>query len=114
MPPTPRFTLQGAWVRLDASFNTFAHEIGYNLGCNYAADQGAGAGAFSYSHGCRFIGGNGQKYRALLSYQRFLNESRIPFFSNPHARYESAAVGASKADNSRTINETTATVAGYR
>ena len=60
------------------------------------------------------IGGNGQKYRTLLSYQRFLNESRILFFSNPHARYESAAVGASMADNSRTINETTATVAGYR
>ena len=101
-------------MRLDESFNTFAHEICYNLGCNYAADQGAGAEAFSYSHGWRFIGGNGQKYRTLLSYQRFLNESRIPFFSNPHTRYESAAVGASMADNSRTINETTATVAGYR
>ena len=110
---------QACWsvVRAEAvgaPFYTFAHEIGHNLGCNHAADQGAGAGAFSYSHGWRFIGGNGQKYRTLLSYQRFANERRIPFFSNPHARYESAAVGASTANNARTINQTAAKVAGYR
>ena len=97
-----------------APFYTFAHEIGHNLGCNHAADQGAGAGAFSYSHGWRFIGGNGQKYRTLLSYQRFPNERRIPYFSNPHLRYERAAVGATMADNARTINQTVATVARYR
>ena len=110
---------QACWsvVRAEAvgaPFYTFAHEIGHNLGCNHAADQGAGSGAFSYSHGWRFIGGNGQKYRTLLSYQRFANERRIPFFSNPHARYESAAVGASTANNARTINQTAAKVAGYR
>ena len=75
---------QACWsvVRAEAvgaPFYTFAHEIGHNLGCNHAADQGAGSGAFSYSHGWRFIGGNGQKYRTLLSYQRFANERRIPF-----------------------------------
>lgn len=110
---------QACWsvVRAEAvgaPFYTFAHEIGHNLGCNHAADQGAEVGAFSYSHGWRFIGGNGQKYRTLLSYQRFPNERRIPYFSSPHKRYQKAAAGATMADNARTINQTVSKVADYR
>ncbi|MGB0587757.1 MAG: M12 family metallo-peptidase [Limisphaerales bacterium] len=33
-------------MRLDASFYTFAHEIGHNLGCNHAADQELEPGLF--------------------------------------------------------------------
>jgi hypothetical protein len=84
---------------------SFAHEVGHNLGCAHAKDQGSGAGtgAFGYSHGWRFEGTDKKKYRTLLSYQKNPGEARIPYYSNPSVQYKGTATGTSAADNGKTI-----------
>jgi len=100
---------------LDASVYTFAHKIGHNLGCNHAADQGAGAGLFPI----RMAGGllvetgrNTGRYCPISVYLMNVGFHFSPIHTR--AMKSAAAVGAFMADNARTINQTTATVAGYR
>ena len=90
---------------IGSPIRSFTHEIGHNLGCAHAKDQGssAGKGAFGYSHGWRLEGTDKKKYRTLLSYQKSAGEARIPYYSNPSVSYKGAATGTSAADNGKTI-----------
>ena len=92
-------------MAVGAPNRSFAHEIGHNLGCAHAKDQGSGAGkgAFGYSHGWRFEGTDKKKYRTLLSYQKNAGEARIPYYSNPSIQYKGMATGTSAADNGKTV-----------
>ncbi len=86
----------------------FAHEIGHNLGCAHAKDQGsggetgAGKGAFGYSHGWRFKGTDDKNYHTLMSYQKNYSVC-IPYYSNPSVQYKGMATGTSAADNAKTV-----------
>jgi hypothetical protein len=86
-----------------APIRSFAHEIGHNLGCAHAKDQGGSSGAFSYSYGWRFKGTDDKNYRTLLSYQKNAGEARIPYYSNPSVQYKGMATGTSAADNGKTV-----------
>ncbi len=98
-----------------APVRSFAHEIGHNLGCGHAADQGSGSGgAFSYSHGWRFVGSDSKNYRTLLSYQKTAGEARIPYFSAPAINYQSTPTGTANADNGKTIKAIIDKVIKYR
>lgn len=93
-----------------------AHEIGHNLGCMHNKDQdNPGQGPFEYSHGWRFEGSDTMKYRTLLSYQKYDEEDRILYYSNPAVKYKGTATGdASNANNAETINKTAPKVSAYR
>jgi hypothetical protein len=91
-------------MAVGSPIRSFAHEIGHNLGCGHAQDQGGSGGAFSYSYGWRFKGTDGKNYRTLLSYQKESTEPRIPYYSAPSVQYQGTATGTATADNAKTIS----------
>lgn len=107
------FTVLG----LDGSL-LLAHEIGHNLGCCHAVDDGAGCetgGFFPYSNGHRFSA-LGNQYRTIMAYAP---GQGIPFFSNPDVKYLGTPTGVAgetsdAANNARTIGLLATTVAQYR
>lgn len=102
-------------MRLDASFYTFAHEIGHNLGCNHAADQGLVPGHLPIRMAGGLLVETGRNTGRYCPIRVYL--MNVGFHFSPiHTRAvkSAAVVGAFMADNARTINQTTATVAGYR
>ncbi len=99
---------------------TFAHELGHNMGCCHASGDGGGCtggGIFSYSVGWRFSGTNGTTYRTVMAYAP---GARIDHFSNPNVSFQGAATGVEPsastqgAHNARTISETLAAISSYR
>ena len=99
---------------------TFAHELGHNMGCCHASGDGGGCtsgGIFAYSVGWRFAGTNGTTYRTVMAYQP---GARIDHFSNPNVSFQGAPTGVEPsattqgAHNSRTIGETLAAISSYR
>jgi len=102
------------------SSQTFAHELGHNMGCCHAAGDGGGCtngGIFPYSVGWRFAGTNGTTYRTVMAYAPGV---RIDHFSNPNVSFQGAATGVEPsgstqgAHNARTITETLAAISSYR
>ncbi len=102
------------------SSQTFAHELGHNMGCCHASGDGGGCttgGIFSYSVGWRFAGTNGTTYRTVMAYSP---GSRIDHFSNPNVSFQGTATGVeptasvSGAHNARTISETLGAISSYR
>ncbi len=92
---------------------TLAHEAGHNLGCAHAiADGGStvhGSGLYYYSHGWRF---NSDADRTVMAYNP---GTRRLYFSNPNVSYNGGATGlAGDADNAHSINQSAATVAGFK
>ncbi len=93
---------------------SFAHEIGHNLGCGHAQDQGGSSGAFAYSYGWRFKGTDDKNYRTLLSYQKETTEPRIPYYSAPSVSYQGTATGTATADNAKTISAVIVKAIAYK
>ncbi len=96
--------------------STFTHELGHNLGCAHDRQNSSASGYFNYSFGHRFFGVNGSQYRTVMSYSP---GTRIPFFSNPGVMYDGVPTGvqegqSNSADNARTVNQTSITMAAYR
>lgn len=102
------------------STQTFAHELGHNMGCCHAPGDGGGCtsgGLYPYSLGHRFTGNSGTQWRTVMAYSP---GSRIDRFSNPSVLYDGKPTGLAagdpngERDNARTINETSAAVANFR
>ncbi len=112
--PQYGFSVVELWA---TPYMTFAHEIGHNLGCAHNVGD---RGIYKDSVGHRFNGtvssgttkGSGQtQYRTVMSYAP---GSRVLYFSNPNVKYGGTATGLKDtADNARTINQTTGTIARY-
>jgi hypothetical protein len=99
---------------------TFAHELGHNMGCCHANGDGGGCtsgGIFPYSVGWRFNGTNGSLYRTVMAYSP---GSRIDHFSNPNVSFQGTPTGVEPstdvqgAHNARSIGETLAAISSYR
>ena len=101
-------------MAVGSPIRSFAHEIGHNLGCGHAADQGGSSGAFSYSFGWRFKGTDDKNYRTLLSYQKEPTEPRIPYYSAPSVSYQGTATGTATADNAKTISAVIVKAIAYK
>jgi hypothetical protein len=101
-------------MAVGSPIRSFAHEIGHNLGCGHAADQGGSSGAFSYSFGWRFKGTDDKNYRTLLSYQKESTEPRIPYYSAPSVSYQGTATGTATADNAKTISAVIVKAIAYK
>ncbi len=98
--------------------DTFAHEIGHNLGCAHDRENSTGPGAFSYSYGYRFPGADNATYRTVMAYRP---GTGVPYFSNPRIVEPMArrplgidAGLPGEADNASTINHAAYAIASYR
>ncbi len=97
---------------------TFAHELGHNMGCCHAPGDGGGCfdgGLFDWSVGYRFTGNSGTLWRDIMAYAPGV---RIPNFSNPLVFHDGdptgIPAGPGGADNATTINLTSPTIANFR
>lgn len=94
---------------------TFAHELGHNMGCHHAVgDSGTarGDGLYNYSHGWRWTGDSGTQFRSIMAYSP---GTVVQHFSNPNIYFDGQPTGrVNLEDNSRTINNSSYTVASYR
>ena len=106
-----------AWGCL--STQTFAHELGHNMGCCHANGDGGGCttgGLYSFSVGWRFNGRGGGLYRTVMAYS---TGNRIDNFSNPNILVDGTPTGvpigqANEADNAYSIGLTINTIANAR
>jgi len=107
-----------AWSCLASQ--TFAHELGHNMGCCHAPNDGGGCttgGIFPQSVGHRFTGSNGTTYRTVMAYAP---GTRIDHFSNPLVNYAgtptgiAASEGDAGRDNAGTLATTFDAVRGFR
>lgn len=93
---------------------TFAHEIGHNMGCGHDKEN-ANFAAFCYSYGYRTPN---NQYRTIMAYSP---GTRLSLFSSPDVMAFGFVFGVDgdgcpedAADNVRTMNETSPTVANFR
>ncbi len=100
--------------------HTFVHEIGHNMGAAHAHEDDDSEGVFSFSHGHRFDGDDGNHYRTVMaSPTSSPSRTRVPHISNPDVRFAEVATGVPEgepnaADNARTLDFTAPVVADYR
>jgi hypothetical protein len=97
--------------------DTFAHELGHNMGCAHAVGDGSppsvrGEGLYNYSHGWRFYGDDDTEYHTVMAYDP---GQRIRYFSNPDVLYDGQPTGNENLeDNVRSINNAAYTIANWR
>lgn len=103
--------------------HTLTHEVGHNLGAHHSKDQASAPGPNpyldnQYSAGWYFTGTNGTSYHTIMAYNNdgFGNYYQSsPMFSTPIVPYQGIPAGhPADGDNGRLINQTIATIAGYR
>lgn len=98
-----------------------AHEVGHNLGCCHAREDGGGCPPqggllFPYSNGYRFFGDSGTQWRTVMAYQP---GAWSALYSNPLVLFDGVPTGIPEgeqdsADNTKTINLAAFTVANFR
>jgi len=98
--------------------NTFAHELGHNMGNAHDRTTG-GTGVYPYSYGYRDEVG---KFRTIMAYGcPTVSCPRVKYFSNPRLLYNGRPLGtdhttnpANSADNARSMNDVRQVVAAWR
>ena len=124
--PNNAFTVNA--IRAVENGHVLTHEVGHNLGCHHSKAQGTAPGPNSYlnsySAGWYFESSGGVDYHTIMAYNfdgtdlyTDPGNSYIsaPLFSTPLVSYSGGTAGdAADGDNSRTIRDTMAVVAGYR
>lgn len=99
---------------------TFAHELGHNMGCCHAPNDGGGCtsgGLFPQSVGHRFSGSNGTVYRTVMAYSP---GARIDNFSNPLVNFNNTPTGIAPVgsdagrDNAGSLVLTNDAIRGFR
>lgn len=98
-------------------YYSFGHELGHNMGARHDSYVDTGTTPYAYSHGWVNVAG---RWRTIMAYNNKCADSgvsctRINRWSNPNLTYGGATTGnASTAHNARVLNNTAATVAGFR
>ncbi len=102
------------------SQHSLAHEVGHNMGNRHDRESTTDTGAYPYSYGFRRCVSDGTGFRTVMSYS-CTGGKRVAWFSNPSVLYNGYATGiayesspSKAADNARSMNNTAATVAGFR
>lgn len=96
------------------AYQSLAHELGHNMGCQHDRETSPTGGAFGYSHALRFEAGEAL-YHTVMAYQPGLP---VPYFSNPDVMFMGVPTGVpemstNSANNAKTLNLSAATVARF-
>ncbi len=97
-------------------YYAFGHELGHNMGAHHDRANAPEQGAYSYSYGYQDPLEN---WRTLMAYNCPTGCPRVQYWSNPDVTYFGRPMGVpagqpNSADNHRTLNNTAATVSGFR
>ena len=121
-PQNPSFAFSVANA-ISASMSPHGtHEIGHNLGCCHAPDDGNCSNPFyTYSYGRRFFGKSGAHLRTVMAYGDY-TITRIGAFTGPDVIWDGVPTGVGpddpsgepESDNARTIAQNTQEVHEYR
>jgi hypothetical protein len=99
-------------------YYSFAHELGHLMGARHDENHDPSTTPFSYGHGYEHPSPTAsQSFRTIMAYACSPTscDPRIQYWSNPNVTYNGIAIGtAAINDNARVLNETAATVAGFR
>ena len=88
--------------------NTFAHEMGHNIGLQHDRAQNGGNpyGSPCYQHGYRRLGTGMDRWRTIMAYNCSPNCSQVNMFSNPRVLFRNTPTGTAQyEDNARRLNE---------
>lgn len=92
-------------------YYSFAHEIGHLQGARHNPEVDGTTTPYAYGHGYLYIAGG---WRTIMAYD-YSGQTRLQYFSNPNVTYGGVAMGTSAThNNARVLNETAATVTGFR
>lgn len=99
-------------------YYSFGHELGHNMGSHHDRDNATSSPLFNYSYGYQ---APDTSFRTIMAYNCSSGCSRVQRFSNPDVWYNSQPTGirysdnpARAANNARSINEASYTVANWR
>lgn len=92
---------------------TFAHELGHNMGQAHNLEDSSTSGAHSYSYGYRQTVNSG--FYTVMAYRiKDSSQYAIRHFSNPIVLYNGAPTGTATADNARSMAQTMPIIAAFR
>lgn len=92
---------------------SFAHEIGHNMGQAHNAENSTSSGVHSYSYGYRETFSTG--FYTIMAYALTgANQTGIRYFANPNVTFNGRPTGSANADNVRSMNQILPVVAAFR
>lgn len=93
-------------------YYSFGHELGHLQSARHNPETDGSTTPYAFGHGYRDPSSN---WRTVMAYNCTSGCSRINWWSNPNNTRSGTAMGTSStSDNTRVLNLTAATVAGYR
>lgn len=94
-------------------YYSFAHEIGHLQSARHDINTDGTLTPYAYGHGYRYTGS--PSWRTIMAYNCPAGCPRLNYWSNPNRLYNGVPMGnTTRADNTRVLNNTRNTVAGYR
>jgi len=95
-------------------YYSFAHELGHLMGARHNEQMDPSTSPFAYGHGYRHDTPS-PGWRTIMAYDCPAHCLRLQYWSNPNHKYGANPMGTAPTnDNARVLNETAATVAGFR
>ncbi len=93
-------------------YYSFGHEIGHLQAARHDPANDPTNSPYAYGHGYQYPAGG---WRTVMAYNCSGGCTRINYWSNPSRTYGGAAMGtSSRSNNARVLNNTRATIAGFR
>ncbi|QNP41418.1 FG-GAP-like repeat-containing protein [Lysobacter solisilvae (ex Woo and Kim 2020)] len=92
---------------------TFAHELGHNMGQNHNVEDAGGAGAHPDSYGYREASATG--FYTIMAYRSGDSQYSVPYFANPNVNFNGRPTGVVNASNNvRSMALTMPIIATFR
>jgi len=94
-------------------YYSFAHEIGHLQSARHDPATDGSNSPYAYGHGYQYNGS--PKWRTIMAYACSGGCPRLNYWSNPNRTYNGQPMGTTtRSDNTRVLNNTRTTVAGFR
>jgi peptidyl-Asp metalloendopeptidase len=93
-------------------YYSFGHEVGHLQSARHDPANDPTNTPYAYGHGYQYAAGG---WRTIMAYNCTSGCTRINYWSNPSKTYGGVPMGTStRSDNERVLNNTAATIAGFR